>query len=294
MTPPKPPTPVYPKPKPQRLPRRIGVTIAAGFRFHGGLALCADTQETVAQAKTWTPKLRLEPQGSWGGDKPDDLMLAITGAGDGPFIDKLTERIWEKIFSSQTLSGACYAAELAIKETYKEFGEIFQPGYLPNADLVFGVKILGNSRLFVANGPIVTEKSKFGIVGAGYYMADFLLGKLHHNMLSGTQAVLLAAYVLFECKEHVDGCGGDSHVAILSDQGRSDLIDLWHVNALTEKLNAVDISLSSLLLTTLDCSLPEEEHKRALEILRTHLINVRAEAQKEDEEWARITSRPIE
>ena len=72
------------------------MTIAAGFRFNGGLILCADTQETIQElhSKTWTPKLIVEPALKLSKDSPDDLMIAIAGAGDGPFIDKLTELAW--------------------------------------------------------------------------------------------------------------------------------------------------------------------------------------------------------
>jgi hypothetical protein len=48
-------------------PERYIVTIAAGFYINGGIVLCADTQETVGIAKTWTPKLIVEP------DQPEFL-----------------------------------------------------------------------------------------------------------------------------------------------------------------------------------------------------------------------------
>ena len=83
-----------PKPEPKRLPRRKAVTIAAGFRFNGGVILCADTQEVIAHSKTSVPKLRLEPT-MIAKDSPDDLMIAMAGAGNGPFIDKLIERALE-------------------------------------------------------------------------------------------------------------------------------------------------------------------------------------------------------
>jgi len=107
------------------------VTIAAGFYFNGGIILCADTQETIEHSKTWTPKLRLEPAAMRGKDSPDDLMLAIAEAGDGPFIDKLTERAWESIFEAKSFDEACSSVEETIKSTHEEYGRIFQPGYLP-------------------------------------------------------------------------------------------------------------------------------------------------------------------
>lgn len=261
------------------------MSIALGFHFHGGLVLCADTQETIELAKTWTPKLKFEPSLMLGKDSPNDLMLGVAGSGYGPFIDKLTERIWESISMAQTLGGACHSAEEAIKSTHKEFGRIYQPGYLPDADLVYGIKMQGASRLFYSNGPIVNEKQTYGIVGSGYYMANFLMNRLHHNLLSGTQAALLAAYVLFECKENVDGCGGDSHIAILSKRGRSNVIDLWRVNTLTKMLASVDTTLASFLLPAVDCSNSMEKHEQALAVMISRLSAIRKEAQEHQQEW---------
>ena len=41
-------------------------------------------------------------------------------------------------------------------------------------ELIYGVKMHGDSKLFSSQGPIVNEKRSYGSVGAGYYMADFL------------------------------------------------------------------------------------------------------------------------
>jgi ABC-type cobalt transport system substrate-binding protein len=261
------------------------VTIAVGFRFHGGLALCADTQETIENTKTWTPKLKFEPSTEAGKDSADDLMLAIAGSGEGPWVDKLTEQIWESISVAETFGGACHSAQQAIKQTYREYGRIFQPGFLPGADLIYGIKMQRRSGLFKANGPIVNEVPHYGIIGSGYYMAEFLIKRLHHNLLSGTQAVLLAAYVLFECKEHVEGCGGDSHIALLSERGRSNVIDTWRVQALTEMLAAQDTALASFLLPGLDWGKSREQHQKSLELLIARLGELRKRAEEHHKEW---------
>jgi hypothetical protein len=103
------------------------------------------------------PKLIIEPIDLIGKDLHDDLMIAVAGAGDSAFIDKIVERAWRDAQKSSSFDQACTAIEDSIKATYQEFGLTFQPGYMPNGELVYGVKMQGQSKLFLAHGPIVNE-----------------------------------------------------------------------------------------------------------------------------------------
>jgi hypothetical protein len=263
----------------------MAVTIAAGFYFNGGIILCADTQETIEHSKTWTPKLILEPAAMRGKDSPDDLMLAIAGAGSGPFIDKLTERAWESIFDAKSFEEACSSVEESIKGTHEEYGRIFQPGYLPNAELVYGIKMQGQSKLFTASGPVVNEKRGYGSVGAGNYMADFLAARLHQRYLPAPQAVILAAYVLFQCKEHVDGCGGDSHIAVLSETGNSRMLAEWMAYLSGDQLEEVDEVIGRLLLSAPDFTVSDEDFAQQLNDIIEKTIEIRHRADLFHKQW---------
>jgi hypothetical protein len=251
------------------------VTIAAGFRFNGGVIICADTQETIAHSKTSVPKLRLEPSMMVGRDSPDDLMIAMAGAGDGPFIDKLVERAWEGASPARSFAEACSKIETSIKETHQEYGQIFQLGYLPGAELIYGVKMHGDSKLFGSQGPIVNEKHSYGSVGAGYYMADFLASRMHQRYLPGPDAVILAAYVLFQCKEHVDGCGGESHIVALNETGDSRFVDPWRVDFATQQLQVTDGLISRLLLSAPDYSVADAQFKKELQSISAMIESIR-------------------
>jgi hypothetical protein len=263
----------------------MAVTVAAGFYFNGGIILCADTQETIEHSKTWTPKLRLEPAAMRGKDSPDDLMLAIAGAGDGPFIDKLTERAWESIFDAQSFDEACSSVEESIKSTHEEYGHIFQPGYLPYVEIVYGIKMQGKSKLFRAYGPIVNEQKGYTAIGKGYYMANFLASKMHQRYLSGSQAVLLAAYILFQCQEHVDGCGGDSHIAILNETGNSHLSNPWKIDFATGQLADVDNKVSTILLSAPDYTMSNENFHSTLGHLAEQIMTIRQAGEKFSNKW---------
>jgi hypothetical protein len=55
-------------------------------------------------------------------------------------------------------------------------------------------------------------------------ITDFLAARMKPTMLDLHQCVILAAYILFQAKEHVDGCGGESQIAVLRHKGKSGLV----------------------------------------------------------------------
>ena len=82
-------------------------------------------------------------------------------------------------------------------------------------------------------------------------MADFLASRVHQRYLPGTQAVILAAYVLFQCKEYVEGFGGDSNIAILNETGTSTMPHPLRVDTFTELIREIEMHLPQLLLSAL-------------------------------------------
>ncbi len=190
----------------------------------------------------------------------DDLAVAFCGAADnGPFVDKLVERAWEDAQAGTNLDEVCASIETSIKETYREYGGIFQQGYCPSADLIYGVKMFKASKLFSATGPIVVEKDDYYSGGAGYYMADFLASRMYRRNLNLSQCVTLAAYVLFQAKEHVDGCGGASHIAVLRNTGKSGLVSPGRTDAITTLVTFADNHLGRIILASGDLQIDEAQ-----------------------------------
>jgi hypothetical protein len=159
------------------------VTIVAGFKSYEGVVLCADTQETVLHSKRHVPKLRFEPNAAakslreFRGENTD-LAAAFCGAGEGPFIDKLIDESWKTAQKATSLREAGDRVEASIKGMYREFGKIYQPGFCPQVELIYGIKMKGNCKLFSAVGPVVNEKDEYYSAGQGYYMADFISASL--------------------------------------------------------------------------------------------------------------------
>lgn len=278
------------QPKPKRLPQRKAVTIIAGFKSWEGVVLCADTQETVEYSKRKASKLRYEPK-EYGTseDHTSNLAAAFCGSGSGPFIDKLVEQAWKRAKRATDLDSACDEIEKSIKEQYREFGKIYQQGQCPEVQLIFGVKMDGASKLFSAWGPIVNQKDGFDAGGVGQYMADFLASRMFQNHLSVHQCVILAAYILFQTKEHVDGCGGDSQIIVLRDRGASGTVDWRHVEAMTKILEMADSALGELLLRSANLEMKQEQLKEAVDLATSLFETYRSNAADELEKWAAIT-----
>lgn len=279
--------------KPLRLRERRHLTIIAGFRCYDGVVVCADTQETSNGSKKSIPKLRFEEGRNWDpefGSKPTGLAAAFCGSSDnGPFVDKLIDRAWEAAKPAEGLSDAADSIEAVIKNTYEEFGQIYQPGQCPGAELIYGLTMDGQSRLFSAYGPIVNECEGYISSGIGYYLADFLAERMYARHLTTRQCVILAAYILFQTKTHVEGCGGDSHIAVLREYESSGMVNWKIVDEVTKYVKMVDKDAGELLLTFADFTASqekiEEESKRLVSYLgesREHHIK---EIQDHQEFW---------
>ena len=267
------------------------MTIIAGFRCQDGIVVCADTQETSGPAKRNVPKLEFTHGPTWSAEQNKminhDLALAMCGAGDGPFVDKVASRAWDALRGVADIYEASDAVESMIKETYREFGQIYQPGSFPQAELVYGITIGGQSRLFQASGPLVNEKS-YASSGIGYYLADFLAGRMgadgEHGWLTTRQCVAVAAYILFQAKEHVEGCGGNSHIAVLRESESSGMVDFQLVEHLTEYLKRADGFLGEILLATADFTMADSVLTEKIESLIGTIKYVRDEEKKKLEE----------
>jgi hypothetical protein len=250
------------------------MTIIAGFRCQDGIVVCADTQETSGIAKRNVPKLEFTNGPTWSEEQQKminhDLAIAICGAGDGPFVDKVASRAWDALRGVANIWEASDAVESMIKKTYQEFGQIYQPGSFPQAELIYGITIGGQSRLFQASGPLVNERN-YASSGIGYYLADFLAERMGANgeegWLTTRQCTIVAAYILFQAKEHVEGCGGNSHIAVLRESESSGMVDFQLIEHLTEYLKLADQFTGDMLLETADFSVPDSKVSEKIESL---------------------------
>jgi hypothetical protein len=248
--------------------RRKAVTIVAGFKGTEGVVLCADTQETVGISKRNVPKLRFEPSGRLatlqrvlgGENEHESLAVAFCGSTDnGPFLDMLIDKAWQAAQGAATPPEASDLIEQSIKRVHREYRGIYQTGFLPTVELIYGIKMMGRSALFHAYGPAVTKKDNFVTAGVGSYLADFLAERMYDHRLGLRQLIILAEYILFQAKEHVEGCGGDSHIAVLRNAGTSGMVDSSNVATITALVKSADKRVGQLLMSFANLGLTDQQ-----------------------------------
>jgi hypothetical protein len=148
--------------------------------------------------------------------------------------------------------------------------------------------MFGSSKLFSATGPIVVEKQTYYSGGAGYYLADFLASRMYHDGMNLRQCVILAAYILYQAREHVDGCGGDSQIAVLRDDGVSGKVDYVAIEAINKMVRWEDAELGRLILHAADLEISKEEFMEKAKTA-AELASSMRDIEKADYEATRIS-----
>ena len=276
-----------PRPQIKRLPERKHVTIIAGFKSEDGIIICGDTQETQGDNKRNVNKIRVEPQHAemlkiMAGV---DLAVAFGGAGHGPFVDMIIDKSWHAASSTKSITEAASAIESEIKRIYKEYGGIYQRGQCPYAEILYGIKADGESRLFMASGPIIVEKEEYETSGTGSPLANYLASKMYGARLTLYQCLILATYVLLQTKGHVEGCGGESHIAVLRNDGRCGLVDKRRVEAITSLLDSADTCAGRLLLRSADLTASESDLEKYTKEFTSNVSISRSIASESIRNW---------
>jgi len=160
------------------------------------------------------------------------------------------------------------AIEKSIKDAHDEYGKIYQPGYLPEAHLIYGVWVANcGTKLFLSVGPVVNEVYSHECVGIGEVLARYIADRMFSPETMSTRTTeILSVYLLSEAKEYVDGCGGDSVVATLANGGQLHTVDADEVSWITTHLRGFEARSSSLSLRAADLNVPDEDFDRLVEI----------------------------
>jgi|HubBroStandDraft_1064217.scaffolds.fasta_scaffold07007_2 hypothetical protein len=205
-----------PRPKPERLPRRRGVTIAIHLSGGGALLTATDTQETYEPEKVESGKIisfsRLKPLGA----------ISIAGAGDSHYVKAISQKM-SRMFDKFT--GSLDELEFKIGETtlnfYNEsvlpFVGRLQDHNVPTYHLLIAATHEGNERLWCVDRLAVTDEALFDCIGIGKPVADSLLNRLWPLYPTLDSLAILAAYVIYKAKSSVDGCGLKTEIRFMQN-----------------------------------------------------------------------------
>ncbi|MCU1285018.1 MAG: hypothetical protein JWO13_1368 [Acidobacteriales bacterium] len=210
------------KPKiPQRAKGVRRMTIIAGFSGWGGVVLCADTQETVSgYGKREVEKI------SVGGQMADmDFNVAVAAATDsGPHADSLTG---ELIYAVSQVK--VYSLSRIKEEIEKKLAEYHAKHIWPRASqdrphietiVVIQHAEGGHADMFHTTDTAVNWVSGSRCcIGVGSHLGDFILERTLQGAGSKSHMLAVAAHMLKEVRENIDGCGKNATIWFFGKDG---------------------------------------------------------------------------
>jgi len=203
------------------------MTIALGIIAHDGIVVAADTEETTGYMKSSQTKILSVLGGMTVGEpnetvsmeyKKDDPLgaCAITGAGNSGYIDCIGMKFAEE-FAGNPGKDLEYVFGKCLKEFYDEHVipfAAFPDHDRPQLEMLVAVHRMSRSNLFVTDRSTIRSVQKYKAVGMGSVFAEIILKRLWRPAdIPSTQ--ILAAYIAFMAKEHIESCGKYTTVTTL-------------------------------------------------------------------------------
>jgi hypothetical protein len=286
-----------PAPKPRRLPSVKCMTITVGFICSNGIVLGADSQESFegSTLKRSVSKLTAFPPLESVSDEGPDRRAVFTGSGDSQLIDKLIEEMSIEVASAgPSIEEMAAAIEKRTKQIYREYRNCYHAGYMPSAEITYGLWCGNRCALFFAQGPIVKEigtlfhpKVKKGLKplppfrigykasGMGNEITDYINTRVGMPAMNVSDGIVLALYMLEQAVAHASGCGGDIRIIWLAEDGTAGMVDTGaYTSAL---LKGLDRELSRLLFSTANSTYPNSKVEREWDNAKKILLRLREE-----------------
>jgi hypothetical protein len=206
------------------------MTIALGILAHGGAVIAADREQSNGTLKSDQAKIR----GQWVAGRG---ALAVSGAGNGPYLDSLTAELieWFKNDKAQL-----DPEEFGIKLGEKNYA-FYEKSVLPfapyeegvdyelltcfeaeptAAEFAFASKIGGlpgqGCELWTSHKLSVLKEEHFAAVGCGATTAKALLARFWVPLIPLPVAINLAAYVVYHVKRTIKDVGLDTDVMVFN------------------------------------------------------------------------------
>ena len=249
------------------------MTITVGFLCPDGIVLGADSQESYegSALKRSVPKLVAFPPIDEDLEPPDRRAI-FTGAGDSALVDKMIDEIWAEIGSAEpSVDAIASSIERRIIELYAEYRNLYHSGFMPTADITYGIWCAGQSSLFHAHGPIVNKIGRgtysvppfrshvagYKAAGIGSDITDYIEARMKADPHNVDDAIILATYMLEQAVAHGEGCGGEIRIAYIRNDGTAENVIPDPYAGLI--LKELDLQISKLVLQAAN---PKNSDKR--------------------------------
>ncbi|MGB8411912.1 MAG: hypothetical protein WCE23_03710 [Candidatus Binatus sp.] len=211
---PKPPGPEpfrWRKPKLNRLPRAMFMTLIAGCKCRDGFVLAADTEITQGNIVYQDHKLNTYFSDRYGYD------IAIGGAGDASYLTMASQRIRDAAAAldkptCDSIRNAISNVMLSINDKELKYWEIDDENR-PAIQLLIGIKDPGGGILVLnVDRTAVFEVNSWAFAGSGQILAAHLGEKLYQDNLSAAVTQHLIGQICREVKAKGTYVGGNTEM----------------------------------------------------------------------------------
>jgi 20S proteasome alpha/beta subunit len=217
------------------------VTIAIGLLAKDGIVVAADTQTGITEyLKMSQGKVALGSRLAGGKVRP---AIAVAGAGNSAYFEALWQSEVAHFHSLEPkFDFEIDQFEQGLRQRLEEFYTkhvipfaLYSAAERPDLSLIIATQNAGGKRrLWYTEKNLLIPSMHHGAIGIGAMYARILLGKTWAHYLDLGAALLLAAYVVYHTKQHVDGCGEDTTMAYLGKDAT------WVIDpAVTEEIDRI-------------------------------------------------------
>ena len=201
-------------PKTERLPERKRMTIAIGILANDGIVLAADREEGDGYLKTEQGKI------TWKARMTQPMgTCAVTGAGDGPYIDEIASEL-EDVFTDDE-DGSEQTAIPKLRNAHRAYYKrtVVPCSSLPaleRPDYSLLIACYGQAMksVWITSRMAFTKVQDYEAVGVGSNVAKAWLSRLW-DRIPTYYAAKLAAYVIYQVSRTVGGCGLGTDILLI-------------------------------------------------------------------------------
>jgi hypothetical protein len=233
------------------------MTIAAGFVGSDGLVLFADTEEQEGYMKTEVEKIQIYPG--------NNCCLMIANAGQGYLADALIDRIFDEVEQQKPDEAKII---LAIRKTILDFHRSEVALYPSDNEhkqvgIVLGLQVADRMPLLLhAAATALRKVRELAVIGYGAEI-KFLAQQMYLKGMPVKHGVLIANYLVRTAIEHVQGCGGESRIATISN-GSAQMRHIYDVWSDKRIFNLLQQNYRAVVLSIPDEEITDEQYDNCL------------------------------
>jgi 20S proteasome alpha/beta subunit len=250
------------------------LSIAAGFNFSDGVMLCADTRHTGMQALYASKIFRKEyPNGA-------KSVFAVSGNNLAYF----RMAVQECEYALGVLDAASQSTQrqmrVQVEDALKRIDEDHVQRDKENRKFSFVVCLYsplegGTLKLYQTDESAIFEAPGYVCVGAGEYLAHYLIRPMYQQGLSLEQVSTIAISALIRVKEYDALCGGRSEFIVVKNDGTTSEIGAFDIDQGEYLSEEFDRAARPLFLLLGNPALDEEEFRKAVNNFVRSIQNLR-------------------